>query len=532
MSIFKWPFSKEKEVQQEEVSKDAFFGGQYTPLLSVDFDGEKTPGELGPVIEYDLDNFALRARGWEAYLSSDIAQTITKRFVMWIVGKGLRLQCEPSDVVLNSEGFKGLDIESFCTTTEARFNLHTQLKESDYKGLDNTQRLASTILTNAIVGGDVLCVQRVTNGIVNTQLIDGMNISTPIAGDAISNATKRGNRIDNGIELNSKGEHVAFHVKVVNEGIALKYKRILAKGPASGQTMAFLVTGFKYKIDDNRGIPLFSAVLENIKKLDRYKEAIVGTAEEQAKVVYQIVHGRSSTGDNPLANNMTKAIGRGNELPTDVNGKQLADNVAATTNKSTFNMPVDSELKALGVSGSQANFETFLNANKGIFSATFGIPPEVAFMKYDSNYSASRAAIKDWEHSIGVWRNDLSFQFYNPTYKLWLHLQIITGKIIAEGYLSAVTQDNVMALAAFRNARFIGASVPHIDPVKEVAAQRLKLGKTGENIPLTTAEKATEALDEGDYNVNVIKYAKELVDSKELKILQEPKILAPIKEGK
>ena len=71
-----------------------------------------------------------------------------------------------------------------------------------------------------------------------------------------------------------------------------------------------------------------------------------------------------------------------------------------------------------------------------------------------------------------------------------------------------------MGISAYQHARFIGANVPHIDPVKEVAAERLKLGKSGADIPLTTAEAATEALNGGDYETNVLQYAKELENTK------------------
>ena len=58
---------------------------------------------------------------------------------------------------------------------------------------------------------------------------------------------------------------------------------------------------------------------------------------------------------------------------------------------------------------------------------------------------------------------------------------------------------NFMFIEAIRNARFIGATVPHIDPLKEVMAQRKKLGTSFDNIPLITAEQACEELNTGDF---------------------------------
>ena len=70
-------------------------------------------------------------------------------------------------------------------------------------------------------------------------------------------------------------------------------------------------------------------------------------------------------------------------------------------------------------------------------------------------------------------------------------------------YLEAILTDNYnneIIKEAYRNCRFIGATVPHIDPVNEVQAERLKLGKSFDNIPITTAEQSCELLNTGDFD--------------------------------
>ncbi len=65
-----------------------------------------------------------------------------------------------------------------------------------------------------------------------------------------------------------------------------------------------------------------------------------------------------------------------------------------------------------------------------------------------------------------------------------------------------------MTILACQNARFVGANVPHIDPLKEVKAIREMLGN--ENMPLITNEQAVEFLTEGDWYTNITKYKEEL----------------------
>jgi len=514
-------FATKKEMNQikDQLIEARSFSGNYKPIMTISYDGEKDTGELGPIIDYDLDYQGLRYRSWESYLSSEITQTVVKKYVTWIIGSGLKLQSEPVNLVLESEGIE-LDSSKFSKNVEARFKLYANSRNSDYTKVNNIDRLAKTIYTNAIVGGDVLVIQRVVKGNLNVQLIDGANISTPHFNDEVSKAAKRGNIIKNGIEQSKSGEHIAFYVKNKSG----EHTTVLAKGAKTGREAAYMVYGLRYRINDNRGIPLISTVLETLKKLDRYKEATVGSAEERAKIPYFIKHGATSTGENPLAKTMAQAFNVDNEqeIPVDINGQQLADKVAVSTNKQVFNMPQDSELVMLDTKN-DIYFKDFYSVNVNAICAAIGIPPEVALSKYDSNFSASRAALKDWEHTINVERKEFSFQFYQKVYDNWLELEIHKNKILAPGFVTAMESGDNILISAYTNARFVGTNVPHIDPLKEVQAERLKLGSAAAHLPLTTAEASSELLGSGDYDTNVTQFADEVEDASSKNII-DPKI--------
>jgi len=484
----------------------------YDNIYTMSYTGEKNLGEIGPVIDYKPDYPILRLRSWQSFLESEITQTVIKKFTTWVIGSGLKLQAEPLKTVLKSERIT-LNPEEFNEVAEARFSVFANSTSSDYSGMRNLHFNAKEGFINAIVGGDVLVILRYIDEQVKIQLVDGAHVCSPMMGNNFFNEAKeRGNVIRHGVELSKTGEHVAYYVK--ND--VYKYERISAKN--EGLTVAFLVYGMKYRLDSVRGIPLIGTVLETIKKLERYKEATVGSAEERQKIAYFIEHGVGSTGENPLAKNLSKAFdvsGENNEIPIDIQGKQMADKIAATTNKQAFNLPIDSTIKAPD-SKMELHFKDFYGVNIDLVCAALSIPPNVALSKYDSNFSASRAALKDWEHTINVNRAELVFQFYSKVYRFWLHTEILKNKISAPGYLGAIAEGNWMVIEAYVNARFIGSSVPHIDPVKEVTAERLKLGVTGAAIPLTTVEKATEALNGGGSDENMMQYAEELKEAKRL----------------
>lgn len=502
------------------VPQDSYHsGGTYRKIYSSHYDGEKNLGEAGPIIQYWPDYDALRLRSWQAYLESEVAQTVIKKFVLWIIGSGLKLQCEPATRVLESEGVT-LDSEAFNDVAESRFKVFAKSRECDYARMRSLNKIAQRIFTNAIVGGDVLVILRYTDR-VSIQVIDGCHVSSPIFGtDYFAQAQANGNKIRHGIELSPTGEHVAYFVR--ND--KFEYERVPARSESSGLTTAFLVYGLEYRLDNHRGLPLIAAVIETAKKMERYKEATLGSAEEVAKLAWQVVHQVYSTGENPLAAQMAKAFNADavtDDIPEDINGQKLADKVAATTNKTAVNNPPGAEVRPINGGGKELYFKDFYSVNIDLVCASLCIPPEVAMSRYNSNFSASRAALKDWEHTINVNRADYSEQFYQRVYDYWLDINVLSNRVVAPGYLAARASKNMMVLAAYRMVRFVGATVPHIDPVKEVTAERLKLGDSGKNIPLTTAEAATEALNGGDSDQNMMQYAAELAKSKELGIVSE-----------
>lgn len=496
------------------------YQASYKTLFTYSYNGEKNLGELGPIIDYRLDYAALRMRSWQSYLESEVTQTVIRRFVVWVIGSGLKLQANPNKVVLESEGIS-IEPEKFNRVVEGRFGVYFNSKMADHSGLSNLAEIAQEAYINSIIGGDVLVVLRVIDGRLTVQLVDGAHLTLGIENSNFNKeATNRGNYIKDGIEFNSKGGHVAFYIKSKNN----KIERVEAIGKKSKRTMAFLIIGSKYRLDNKRGLPLIGAMLETLKKLERYKEATVGSAEERQKIPYYIKHEDFSTGENPLQQNIMRAMNADavtDDIPTDDDGNELATTIAATTNKQVFNMPKGADLNFLDTKN-ELSFKDFYSTNIELVCASIGIPPEVALSKYDSNFSSSRAALKDWEHTITVARKKFQDAFYLPIYKLWLELEIINNKVEAPGFLSAIMNKNLMAVEAYFSARFTGPTVPHIDPLKEVNAERAKLGSMAAHLPLTTVEQATENLNGGESDSNMEQFSEEIKDAEGLGLKPQP----------
>jgi capsid protein len=448
------------------------------------FDGEKTEGELGRARIVYPDYETAGERAWELQLTSDIAKLVMKKWITWLIGKGLRFNATPP----KEDRIPGFDRKEFINNVEYRFRNYLNSKYCDYSSMVDFHTHEKECDYNALVRGDVLCILRVENKRVTRQIIDGANVQTPMHYEGE-------NQILDGVEYDSKGQHVAYWV--YND--KLEHERIEAIHKPTGLKMAFLVYGSKFRLNETRGLPLLIEDYEKIKNLDRYIEATVKNAEVSSELILVNEHDATSTGENVMKNNVLKGLmsnssDPGNELP---NASCFKNSLTKLTKGVALNNTIGGKLKMLkpDAEGSMPNF---LESNLKLIFGSAGIPYEVAISVYNSNYSASRAAIKDWEHNLQVMVNDISKQTYQPFYELWLYNEVLLGNIDAPQLIEAYRNKDYVTIAAINKATFTGVAVPSIDPLKEVNAVRKAMGD--ETSPLMTGEQAAEIISQKDYS--------------------------------
>ena len=512
-----------------ETKSDYYDGGgklfsPWYPVNTYYFDGEKTAGELGAPIDLLPEHRGLRFRAYEAQLKSDIVKIITGKFFKWVIGSGLKLQSEPAEKALSTEGVTE-DLSEFRKVTEARFKVFCESSSSDYSGINNLHKIAAEAHKTAFLSGDALVILRVENKKLNIQVVDGSEVVSPLLEQKYyDEALERGNIIKHGIEVNKRNQHVAFYVRTYKNDLTYSVERVEAKGKESGMIMAWMIYGDKHRSSHLRGIPVISAILEKVEKLDRYTEASVGGAEERAKIAFSIEHNSTSTGENPMISQMRENLGTGTKTEDPYGlADKLGKNITKTTGKQTFNMPIGSKLNALD-SKQEDNYEPFFNAVFVQLCAAIDIPPEVAIQKYSSNYSASRAAINGWGYIVDIHRKDFSFAFYKPIYRVWLITEVLNGKIKSPALLKAILDDDDFVIECFISAKFTGVNMPHIDPLKEVKAIREMLGDQSKGqMPLISHDRASEELNQGEWADNFLKWNEEMKNYDKIKPFIEKK---------
>ena len=496
-----WAQLAAKAIQAEtgERKSASYYGHEYNIYETV-FDGEKTQGELGRPLSYLPDYNALSFRSWQAYTESDLAQIIIKSKINWVIGSGLKLQAEPIAGVIDDEGFN-FDKTVFIKKIEERFRLFAKTNESTFSQMENYNKSQRTAYMNAIIGGDVLCIDMLVNGLPAKRMIDGIFVTQP-GMDEIEAARVRKNEIIHGVEINANKTHIAFYV-LNKDG---EFTRIEARGKTTGRLQAYLLYGTEYRIDSVRGMPLLSAVLEKMKKLDRYNEAIVAGTEESAKIPWVWVHDQFSDGTNPDIAKVTARMS-GEEAPS---GIDIVDMTAQTTvikrtfEKEPINAPIGTKLEKVP-GGMEVNQEVFVTGNFIYICAAMEIPYEVALMKYVNSFSSSRMASQSFLKLLLIARTSFNDAYNKPFYNLFLDSQILSGKVQADGYLSAINKKDIILIEAYRNCRFTGPGVPQADPGREVKAVIDSI-----NANLLSHESAMERLDSGDdFETTVDKLAEE-----------------------
>lgn len=481
-------------------------------IISTSFNGETDFGALGKIYDYKADYNDLRARSWQAYYESDFAQIAVNRLLTWTIGNGLKLQAEPNNTILEMEGQK-LEPEArrkLVKHIEARYDLYTSNTDCDWSDSLNYKQLCWEKEKNAIIGGDVLIINRVVDGVMKQQIIDGEYVQSPYYGSEWwPQELPDGHRIIDGVEVDNKGKQVAYWVleSVLKGQMPCDYKftRISAFNKQTGLRMAYLYYGNKYKIGNYRGMPLLSACLQKMKEIDEYSKAALTQAKNTAKVSYQNVVDKAAEDDPAWSKTMAQTfdVDR-NKLPITQDGFEINKVVKVSNIGEIFNNAPGNEVKILE-NKNPLYYRDFFEVNRDSLFAVLSIPPNVAMQMYNDSFSASRAAIMDWAHTLSVKRENTSNGTIRKDYEVWLYVEVLYNRINAPGFLS-----NKTIRQAYLKARFIGANVPHIDPVKEVMAARLKAGEAAASIPFDDIESLTEHLGGGNSEENMEQMGEEM----------------------
>lgn len=432
------------------------------------YDGGKFFGGFGDTQVQSVDYWTLRARSAQLFNENLYAKGLIRRLITNEINTGLTPESSPDEQIL---GVADDSLNDWSELVENRFGLYGKSPQvCDWKKRSTLGSLQRTARLEALVEGDVLVVLRsnAQTRLPMVQLVKGSAVQTPYGNTP---EVRAGNEIKHGVEFDSQGRETAYWCRQPDG----TFKRLPAYGEKSGRRLAWLVYGTEKRLDDVRGQPLLSIVLQSLKEVDRYRDNTLRKSVINSLIAMFIEKGEDKPGTLP----MTGAAIRRDQA-------QISDSTTSPTPRrftsAAFNAPgvILEELQhgekphLLGGQGTDETFGVFEEAIIQAVAWANEVPPEILRLAFSNNYSASQAAINEFKIYLNrVW-GDFGEQFCSPIYVEWLISEALLGKANAPGLLEAwrdPTKHDI--LAAWVCVDWYGSIKPSTDMLKQGKGSKL-----------------------------------------------------------
>lgn len=447
------------------------YAGQYSPdpWESSVYDGGKFYGGFGATQLFDVDYWTLRERSGQLFTENLYARGVIRRLITNEINTGLTPEACPEEATL---GLADDSLDAWTEQVETRFGLWSKSKKAcDVKGLSTFAALQRTARLEALVGGDVLVVivPDSRSGLPRVRLVGGGKVRTP-TDYRISDKRK----IVHGVEQDAVGRHIAFHILQADGS----YKRQPAFG-ASGRALAWLVYGTERRLDEVRGQPLLSVVLQSLKEVDRYRDSVQRKAVINSLVAMIVKKNADKMGSLPMTGG---AVRRGQANVVDIDGTPRKFNLSRNMPGMVIEeLQVGEEPQFIGGQGTDINLGPFEEVIMQAVAWANEIPPEILRLAFSNNYSASQAAINEFKIYLNKFWAEFGDGFCAPIYEDWLISEVLNSAIRAPGLLEAWRDPSEYAkFGAWVAADWLGSIKPSTDMVKQgkASAALIKEGLT------------------------------------------------------
>lgn len=507
---------------QKEQEKEKGRTGAGSPRMSYGSHGaSQTLNSLvGWIIEagdaednIDLYSSTLRQRARDLYAGGGLARSGPQTLTTSVVGWGI--QPKPK-----------IDGDFLGMTDEVReeaernilreFRLWAENTMCDAERQQNFYGLQHLAFLSMLMSGDVFALfgmkeNRRTPYQTTVRLLEADRICNPdSSGDSESAETESGGRIIDGVEIDKEGAVIRYHVasRSPNAGsnnAELTWTAIDAFGRDTGYPNILHVMTHE-RPEQRRGIPFVSAEIEALKQFTRYMNA-----ELAANVVSSMLTAFIVSAEDDGKFGLEDAVNEEDKVTDDELQLELAPGAI-------YNLPPGKKVETVNPLRSNTQFESFVNTCIMTIASSMGIPKEVLVKKYESNYTAARAALLDFWRTVRVYRTKFNTSFNQPVYEQWLSEAVAAGRIEAPGFF-----DDPAIRQAWCGCLWMGASMGHVDPLKEVNAAAARITNN-----LSTQEQEASEYNGNNFDEIIKQRKKEVVLQRE--IAQEAGILEPQQE--
>lgn len=446
--------------------------------------------------DIDFHNFTMRQRARMLYMAAPMATSAIKTNRTNVVGVGLRLKSRIDREVL---GITPDQAERWQKDTEREFSLWASDKRAcDATGMNNFYGLQQLALVSWLLSGDCIGVikQRKTTQLLpyslRVHLIEADRIATPTGyglGTSILYTTGKnpnnGNTIYDGVEVDKDGMVVAYHIRStypfeLGATLTTDWARVVAYQEHTGLPNVLHIIDTE-RPDQYRGVSYLAQVIEPLLQLRRYTESELMSAVIESFFT-AFVKTEASTEDMPF-NAVNEELEHEPKNPNEYSMGPGQVNVMNPGEDVVFADPKHPN----------GSFDKFVEAVSSQVGAALEIPEDLLLKKFNSSYSASRAALLEAWKAFKMRREWLADDFCRPLYEIFMSEAVARGRIYAPGFFG-----NPVIRAAYLGSEWLGPSQGQLDPVKEITAEILACSEG-----FSTHEQSTIRLNGGQWDGNV-----------------------------
>lgn len=456
----------------------------------------------------DLYSSTLRKRARDLYAGGGLARSGPETLTTSVVGWGILPKPKIDGDYLGMTDEAREEAEKAIAREFRLWAGNTMCDATRRQNFYGIQQLA---FLSMLMSGDVFALfgmkeNKRTPYQTTIRLLEADRICNPdSSGDSEGTATDSGGRIVDGVETDQEGTVIRYHVAsrspiAENDSSELIWTAIDAFGADTGYPNILHVMTYE-RPEQCRGIPFVAAEIEQLKQFTRYMNA-----ELAANVVSAMLTCFITSDQDDGSFGMQDAVNKEDKVTDDDISLELAPGAV-------YNLPPGKKIETVNPLRSNSQFETFVNTCITVIASSMGIPKEVLTKKYESNYTAARAALLDFWRTVKVYRTRFNDDFNQPIYEQWLSEAVATGRIDAPGFF-----DDPAVRQAWCGCVWMGASMGYVDPKKEVAAAESRIANN-----ITTQEQEAAEYNGNDWAANIRQRKKEVTAAQELtSLLEQP----------
>jgi lambda family phage portal protein len=429
-----------------------------------------------------------------AYHDSSMAKSIVDRYAMLGIGSGLFLEAAPQAEFL---GRSPEELAEWSYDVQRRFHLWARDKNSDITEELTFYQLQNFYMRSQQRDGEYFCRMHYKDGEVKYGTFDPTQLEEGVEGQT---------RFDCGVHRNQYGAIDKYRIRVSDQKVV-----IFPKYTSNGKIL--IIHGFMPDYSGQvRGISQIAHILQECKLLSDYQIFELIKAGLHASINLWVKPSKDAPATNIFDGMATNAGPMaeysGDDIPAEpdpntdpLTYKRMDEAISFGGGMSVFNLNGGEELKSFDPSSPNEAFSAFNKAIEDVVYPSVNIPSEIGRMSFNSNYSASQAAILIFWDVLKVWRDEMASDLLNPVYDAWLDNEIARGRIKCPGWSDPFLRK------AWGYCEWTGKGRPHIDPVKYASGEKLKI-----ELGATTQERIARETNGSNAALNRAKLRKELDD--------------------